>query len=91
MFDFDRFADLIAEKVAARLSVHLDAVYDIEKTARYLGVSNDTVYGLVSSGELPARKVGRQWCIRLSAIHAYLSPTSNAQQRGPESLPLAGD
>lgn len=74
IFNFDRFADLVAEKVAARLSVHLDAVYDIEQTAKYLNVSTDTVYGLVNSGELPARKVGRQWCIRLSTIHAYLSP-----------------
>ena len=39
----------------------MDEVLTLEELAAYLKVSETTAYALVRSGELPGRKVGREW------------------------------
>lgn len=89
IFDTDAFADLIARKVAGLLGVQLDTVLTTEQAAELLQVHPNTVLSLAGKGELPGRKVGRDWRFRKSALLDHL--TSTAQERVPESLPLAGD
>lgn len=47
-------------------------VFSPAEAAEYLGVNIRTVYALLKSGELPARKVGQQWRIHKQALVAYL-------------------
>lgn len=44
-----------------RFALSTDEVLTIEEAASFLKVSETTVYQLTRSGELPARKVGREW------------------------------
>ena len=47
-------------------------VLTVRQAAEHVQVSTDTVYRLVSSGELPAKKVGRIWRLHCSAIQTFL-------------------
>ena len=49
-----------------------DAVMTLEEAATFLKVSETTVYQLVRSGELKARKVGREWRILKSQLVEFL-------------------
>lgn len=49
-----------------------DAVMTLEDAADFLKVSSTTVYQLTRSGELPARKVGREWRFLKSQLVGYL-------------------
>ncbi len=49
-----------------------DAVMTLEDAAIFLKVSETTVYQLVRSGELKARKVGREWRILKSQLVEFL-------------------
>jgi excisionase family DNA binding protein len=49
-----------------------DAVMTLEEGAAFLKVSETTVYQLVRSGELKARKVGREWRILKSQLVEFL-------------------
>ena len=46
--------------------------YTIEEIAKMLRVSEATVRNLISSGELPAAQVGRQWRISQADLDKYL-------------------
>jgi excisionase family DNA binding protein len=48
-------------------------VLTVRQAAELMQVSTDTVYRLASSGELPAKKVGRIWRLHCSAIKTYLT------------------
>jgi len=47
-------------------------VFSPEEAAEWLGVSPQTVYRLLRSGELPGRKIGQQWRIHKGELEAYL-------------------
>jgi excisionase family DNA binding protein len=49
-----------------------DAVMTLEEAAGFLKVSETTVYQLLRSGELKARKVGREWRILKSQLVEFL-------------------
>ncbi len=49
-----------------------DAVMTLEDAARFLKVSETTVYQLLREGQLKARKVGREWRFLKSELVAYL-------------------
>ncbi|GGK96273.1 helix-turn-helix domain-containing protein [Deinococcus radiotolerans] len=47
-----------------------DEVLTLEELAAYLKVSETTAYALVRSGEIPGRKVGREWrFLKARVIH----------------------
>ncbi|MBI1827850.1 MAG: helix-turn-helix domain-containing protein [Planctomycetes bacterium] len=54
-------------------------VLTVQQAAELMQVSTDTVYRLVSSGELPAKKVGRIWRLHRSAIKSYLTNATPPQ------------
>jgi excisionase family DNA binding protein len=56
-----------------------DAVMTLEEVALFLKVSETTIYQLTRSGELPARKVGREWRYLKTSLIAWL-------QKGGESM-----
>jgi len=61
-------------------------VLTVAQAAELLQVSTDLVYRLVSSGELPAKKVGRIWRLHRSAIQAFLvGPPSKPQKQAVPS------
>lgn len=90
IFDADAMAQLIAQKVAAELEQSIgDDILDTEGAALLLKRSPDTVQDLAARGEIPARKVGRAWAFRRSALLNHI--TDNAQLGERQSLQLAGD
>ena len=44
----------------------------IADVAETLNISSRQAYGLVTSGELPAIKVGKSWRIELTELEAYI-------------------
>lgn len=43
-----------------------------EEAARYIDVHPQTIYRLLRQGEIPGRKIGRQWRILKAALDDYL-------------------
>lgn len=58
----------------------MEELWDIARTATYLGVTERTVYTKVRSGELPAVKVGRLWRVRPSDIETWLSASASSRR-----------
>ncbi|GAB4278941.1 MAG: hypothetical protein Kow0056_11710 [Coriobacteriia bacterium] len=50
----------------------MDELWDIKRLARYLGLSERTVYEKVRSGEIPAVRVGRRWRFQPRDIEQWL-------------------
>ena len=50
-----------------------DPILDVDGVARYLQLSRSKVYGMLTSGELPGQKIGKQWRLRRSAVAAWLN------------------
>jgi len=53
-------------------------ILNVHGIAALLDVSTDTVYELLLSGELPGRKVGRQWRTTRNAVMRWLEETMAA-------------
>lgn len=55
-------------------------IYDIlnlDETAEYLRVSNQTVYNMIRDGRIKAYKIGREWRFLRADIMAYLDSASS--------------
>ena len=52
-------------------------ILNLDETADYLRVSNQTVYNMIKRGRIKASKVGREWKFLRSDIMAYLESTSS--------------
>jgi len=46
-------------------------VMKIKDAANYLGLSKNTIYKLVRSGEIPAKKFGNQWRISKAILDEF--------------------
>lgn len=57
----------------------------VTEIARLLGVSTDTVYSKVRSGEIPGFKVGRVWRFWPSEVRAHLSRPRDPWEQSPAS------
>jgi chromosome partitioning protein len=55
-----------------------DRLLTLAEVAAELGLSHETVYRLVRSGQLPGLKVGTQWRFDRGQLHAYLRSVSSA-------------
>ncbi|MDP8926651.1 MAG: helix-turn-helix domain-containing protein [Actinomycetota bacterium] len=60
-----------------------DELLEVPEIARYLKVSDVTVYRWCNEGRLPCLKLGRHWRVRRSALEAFL-------ERGEHSATLFG-
>lgn len=52
-------------------------ILNLDETADYLRVSNQTVYNMIKDGRIKAYKVGREWKFLRADIMAYLESTSS--------------
>jgi excisionase family DNA binding protein len=53
-----------------------DILLTVAEVAEAMRVSNMTVYRLIRAGQLPAVRVGKNYRIRESALHLFLSERS---------------
>lgn len=65
-----------------RLAAMGKGILDIAGAARLLGVSPGTVYKLVRAGEIPGRRVGREWRFSHAALTKWIedSPAAESHQ-----------
>ena len=90
IFDADQFADLIAEKVAARLEQSLgDEVLTLDQAAELLQFHPNTIRQQAQAGKLPGSHIAGAWRFRRSALLAHITDTARMGVR--QSLALAGD
>ncbi len=54
-------------------------VLNLEETAKYLRVSNQTIYNMIRDGRIKAYKVGREWRFLRSDILAYMNGSSSQE------------
>jgi len=52
-------------------------ILNLDETADYLRVSNQTVYNMIKDGRIKAYKVGREWKFLRADIMAYLESASS--------------
>jgi len=70
----------MVERIAqaiSKIEVPKIDVLNLEETARYLRVSNQTVYNMIRDGRIKAYKVGREWRFLRADILAYMDASSN--------------
>lgn len=51
-------------------------VLDVEDVQKYLGISRNSAYNLVTSGDLYAVKIGRRWKISRNVLLNWLNGTN---------------
>lgn len=54
-------------------------ILNVRGVAALLTVSTDTVYELLSSGQLPGRKVGRKWLTTRNAVMRWVEESMEAE------------
>jgi excisionase family DNA binding protein len=65
----------------------MDTLWDITTVAKYLGVSERTVYNRVRAGELPAIKFGRLWRVRQVDLEIWLESKAPSRARPGATVP----
>jgi excisionase family DNA binding protein len=67
-------------------------ILNVHGIAALLAVSTDTVYELLQAGELPGRKVGREWRTTRNAVMRWLEETmtTGTARRATEANGEAG-
>jgi excisionase family DNA binding protein len=53
-------------------------IVDVAGAAALLGVSKTAIYGLLKKGELPARKIGKEWRFTRKNLLAYVGSVTTA-------------
>ena len=65
------------------------ALMSLPQVARYLGMSERTIYGWAQSGRIPAFKLGAAWRFRRSEIDAWLESHHSGPTGFGDDAPLA--
>jgi excisionase family DNA binding protein len=71
---------------AVRLERMDSEILDVAGAAALLGVSKTAIYGLLKKGELPARKIGKEWRFTRKNLLAYVGETTTAPTENPDAL-----
>lgn len=58
----------------------MQVVYTVEQVAGHFGKSSRTVRKWISSGKLPARKVGKGYVVTEDAINSLVEPVTTAAE-----------
>jgi excisionase family DNA binding protein len=61
-------------------------ILDVAGAAGLLGVSKTAIYGLLKKGELPARKIGKEWRFTRKNLLAYVGQVTTAPRDDPDEL-----
>ncbi len=77
LVDLDRLADLIADRVLAKLASPASAIVDLRTLPEAL---RRKAYAAARAGELQATKMGKRWFCRQADLDRWLlaSPPSNS-------------
>lgn len=65
------------EALNERLRMREKSMWSLEDVARYLNVSNQTVYNMIRDNRIRAYKVGREWRFHPSDIEAHIQEGQN--------------
>lgn len=57
-------------------------IMTLEEVARYLRLSNQTIYKMVQSGEVPGVKIGKEWRFRRSVLDEWLDTAMALSKAG---------
>ncbi len=57
-----------------------EEVLDVGGAARVLGVSTKTIYTLARKGDIPARRIGREWRFARKNLVEWVANSSQADQ-----------
>ena len=71
-----KMVERIVEAIS-KIEVPKIDVLNLTETARYLRVSNQTIYNMIRDGRIKAYKVGREWRFLRSDIMAYMNNSSS--------------
>jgi len=63
-----------------------DAILTIEEVAKYLRVSERTVYDWAQKGEIPSGKIGTVWRFKKTEIEEWVNEKLSAGRRGQQTL-----
>jgi len=63
----------------------LPYIMTVEDVASYLKITERSVYGLLSKGDIPAFKVGGSWRFKRDAIEAWISANTINSAGGQKS------
>ena len=55
----------------------------VDEISDHLGVVRDTIYRWIASRGLPARRIGRLWKFKLSAVEEWMRAESTAKNSPP--------
>jgi excisionase family DNA binding protein len=61
-------------------------IVDVAGAAALLGVSKTAIYGLLKKGELPARKIGKEWRFTRKNLLAYVGQATTTPMEDPDEL-----
>jgi excisionase family DNA binding protein len=64
-------------------------ILDVAGAAALLGVSKTAIYGLLKKGELPGRKIGKEWRFTRKNLLAYVGQATPAPNGNPDDLAKA--
>ena len=54
--------------------------FNVDVAAQFLRIGKTTLFKLLRSGKLPAKKIGRQWRISRLALENYLAEDEGVQK-----------
>ncbi len=54
--------------------------FNVDEAAQFLRIGKTTLFKLLRSGKLPAKKIGRQWRISRLALENYLAEDEGVQK-----------
>jgi PTS system nitrogen regulatory IIA component len=68
-----------------------DDILTIEEVAKYLRVSERTVYDWAQKGDIPSGKIGNVWRFRKSEIESWVNDRLSGKRLGPQSASIPVD
>lgn len=68
------------EALNERLLMREKSMWSLEEVARYLEVSNQTVYNMIRAGRIKAYKVGREWRFHPADIENHIALGCNIRE-----------
>lgn len=72
-----------SNKINEKSSIPIDVqLWDVETVAEWLRTTKDRIREMAQAGEIPARKVGRLWRFRVSALLDWFIEGGRAQKKG---------
>jgi excisionase family DNA binding protein len=73
-----------AESTSSSAPAELPPLLTTPLLAQLLGLSRHGVRAMLRRGELPARRLGKQWVVRREALEAHLKQQELARRRAAE-------